>query len=51
MCSMSGLLSLIDNANLGNNPINKVKEFMERQEKYKAANDFTRWRLLDMFLK
>lgn len=51
MCSMSGLLSLIDNANLGNNPINKVKEFMERQEKYKAANDFTRWRFVGYVLE
>lgn len=48
---MSGLLSLVNSSNLENNPINKVKEFMERQEKYKAANDFTKWRFVGYVLE
>lgn len=45
-----GLKTMVDNSNLQSNPIYKVKEFMETQEKIKLSNDFEKWRFVGYVL-
>lgn len=47
---MAGLQSMINDSNLENNPIAKVKEFMKRQESYKSTNDYSKWRFVGYVL-
>ena len=44
------LKTMVDNSNLQSNPIYKVKEFMEMQEKFKLSNDFEKWRFVGYVL-
>lgn len=48
---MAGLKNLVASSNVENNPITKVKEFMERQEKYKIANEYGKWRFVGYVLE
>lgn len=47
---MGTLQTLVDNSSLQNNPIIKVKEFIERQNNYKKVKDVDKWRFVGYVL-
>lgn len=47
---MGTLQALVDNSNLQNNPIIKVKEFIDRQNNYKKVQDVEKWRFVGYVL-
>ena len=47
---MGILQTLVDNSNLQNNPIIKVKEFIDRQNNYKKVQDIEKWRFVGYVL-
>lgn len=47
---MGTLQKLVDNSKLQNNPIIKVKEFIDRQNDYKKVKDIERWRFVGYVL-
>lgn len=47
---MGILQTLVDNSSLQNNPIIKVKEFIDRQNNYKKVQDIERWRFVGYVL-
>ncbi len=47
---MGTLQNLVDNSSLQNNPIIKVKEFIDRQNNYKKVKDVEKWRFVGYVL-
>ena len=47
---MSGLEKLVETSNLQNNPIIKVKEFIDKQNDYKNTQATDKWRFVGYVL-
>ncbi len=47
---MAGIVSMVDNSSIQNNPIRKVKEFIDKQNQYKSVNDVDHWRFVGYVL-
>lgn len=47
---MAGIVNMVGNSSIQNNPIRKVKEFIEKQNQYKAVSDVERWRFVGYVL-
>ena len=47
---MSSIVNLVDSSNIQNNPIRKVKEFIDRQNQYKSVSDVDHWRFVGYVL-
>lgn len=47
---MIGIVNMIDESSIQNNPIKKVKEFIRRQNQYKDVRDVDRWRFVGYVL-
>ena len=47
---MAGIVSMVDNSNIQNNPIRKVKEFIDKQNQYKSVSDVVHWRFVGYVL-
>ena len=47
---MAGIVNMVDNSNIQNNPIRKVKEFIDKQNQYKSVNDVEHWRFVGYVL-
>ncbi len=47
---MAGIVSMVDNSSIQNNPIRKVKEFIDKQNKYKSVRDVDHWRFVGYVL-
>ena len=45
------LKNLIKNSSISNNPISKVREFIENQEKNKLSNNYNKWRFVGYVLE
>lgn len=47
---MTGIVNMVDHSSIQNNPIRKVKEFIDRQNQYKSVADVDRWRFVGYVL-
>ena len=47
---MDKLVNMVGNSNIQNNPIRKVKEFIEKQNKFKSISDVEHWRFVGYVL-
>ncbi len=47
---MAGIVSMVDNSSIQNNPIRKVKEFIDKQNQYKSVSDVDHWRFVGYVL-
>ena len=47
---MAGIVNMVDNSNIQNNPIRKVKEFIDKQNQYKSVSDVEHWRFVGYVL-
>ena len=47
---MAGIVNMVDNSSIQNNPIRKVKEFIDKQNKYKSVGDEEHWRFVGYVL-
>ena len=47
---MTGILNMVDNSSIQNNPIRKVKEFIDKQNRYKSVSDVDHWRFVGYVL-
>lgn len=47
---MAGIVNMVDNSSIQNNPIRKVKEFIDKQNQYKSVSDVDHWRFVGYVL-
>ncbi|MBP3238680.1 MAG: DUF87 domain-containing protein [Lachnospiraceae bacterium] len=47
---MASIVDMVDNSNIQNNPIRKVKEFIDKQNQYKSVADVDHWRFVGYVL-
>ena len=47
---MASIVNMIDNSSIQNNPIRKVKEFIDKQNQYKSVSDVDHWRFVGYVL-
>ncbi len=47
---MVGIVNMVDNSSIQNNPIRKVKEFIDKQNQYKSVSDVDHWRFVGYVL-
>lgn len=47
---MAGIVNMVDNSSIQNNPIRKVKEFIDKQNQYKSVSDVDNWRFVGYVL-
>lgn len=47
---MASIIEMVDNSSIQNNPIRKVKEFIDRQNQYKSIGDVEHWRFVGYVL-
>lgn len=47
---MEGIVNMVDNSSIQNNPIRKVKEFIDKQNQYKSVSDVVHWRFVGYVL-
>lgn len=47
---MTAIENMVDNSNIENNPIRKVKEFIDKQNQYKLVSDVEHWRFVGYVL-
>lgn len=47
---MAGIENMVEHSNIQNNPIRKVKEFIDKQNQYKGVTDVEHWRFVGYVL-
>ncbi|WP_026668100.1 ATP-binding protein [Butyrivibrio sp. AE2005] len=47
---MASIVEMVDNSSIQNNPIRKVKEFIDKQNQYKSIGDVEHWRFVGYVL-
>ena len=47
---MAGIVNMVDNSSIQNNPIRKVKAFIDKQNQYKSVSDVDHWRFVGYVL-
>lgn len=47
---MAGIVTMVDNSSIQNNPIRKVKAFIDKQNQYKSVSDVDHWRFVGYVL-
>lgn len=47
---MASIVNMVDNSSIQNNPIRKVKEFIDKQNQYKSVSDVDHWRFVGYVL-
>lgn len=47
---MASIVEMVDNSSIQNNPIRKVKEFIDKQNRYKSNGDIEHWRFVGYVL-
>lgn len=47
---MASIVDMVDNSSIQNNPIRKVKEFIDKQNQYKSVADVDHWRFVGYVL-
>ena len=47
---ISSIVNMVDGSSIQNNPIRKVKEFIDKQNQYKSVSDVDHWRFVGYVL-